>query len=135
PRRPRCRRRGCAGGRRSLGYCAAALLKGLAHGCGKPPGWPSAFSMHFLRTVYITAALVAACVCPAAAAARGSANVAALQVALKAIHRYGGGIDGVAGPGTRAAVRSFQRRHRLPADGVAGPRTRRALGRRGRPPL
>src|SRR5204863_309322 len=91
--------------------------------------------MHRLRTVYITAALVAACACPAAAAARGSANVAALQVALRAVHRYGGGIDGVPGRRTRAAVRSFQRRHRLPADGVAGPRTRRALGRRGRPPL
>jgi murein DD-endopeptidase MepM/ murein hydrolase activator NlpD len=91
--------------------------------------------MHRLRTVYITAALVAACACPAAAYARGSANVAALQVALKAVHRYGGGIDGVAGRRTRAAVRAFQRRHRLPTDGVAGPRTRRALGRRGRPPL
>jgi murein DD-endopeptidase MepM/ murein hydrolase activator NlpD len=89
-----------------------------------------------LRSLSITAALVAACLCPSAASARGgSANVAALQVALRALHHYGGGIDGIAGPGTRRAVRSFQRSHRLPADGVAGPRTRRALGRRGTPPL
>ncbi|MFL5887356.1 MAG: peptidoglycan-binding protein [Thermoleophilaceae bacterium] len=61
--------------------------------------------------------------------------MAALQVALRAVHAYHGGIDGIAGPGTRRAVRLFQRRHRLPADGVAGARTRRALGRRGRPAL
>src|SRR3954454_19414547 len=73
---------------------------------------------------------------PAVAAARApSANVAALQVALKAVHRYHGGIDGLAGPGTKNAVRSFQRRHHLTVDGVAGPRTRRALGRRGKPAL
>jgi peptidoglycan hydrolase-like protein with peptidoglycan-binding domain len=88
-----------------------------------------------LRWVSITAALAVACACPASAAAGGSANVAALQVALRALHRYHGGIDGVAGPGTRAAVRSFQRSRRLPVDGIAGPRTRRALGRRGTPSL
>src|SRR5687767_4946178 len=64
-----------------------------------------------------------------------SSDVAALQVALKALGLYGGAIDGVKGPGTRRAVKRFQRRHRLAADGVAGPRTRRALGRRGRPRL
>src|SRR4051794_38455232 len=81
-------------------------------------------------------ALVALALFPGIAAAHGpSANVAALQVALKAVHRYHGGIDGLAGPGTKRAVRSFQRRHHLIADGVAGPRTRRALGRRGRPRL
>jgi peptidoglycan hydrolase-like protein with peptidoglycan-binding domain len=82
------------------------------------------------------AALVALALFPAIAAARGpSANVAALQVALKALHHYGGGIDGIAGPGTKRAVRKFQRRRHLTVDGVAGPRTRRALGRRGKPAL
>src|SRR4051812_11971607 len=88
------------------------------------------------RKAAITVAVLAAALAlvPAAAAYR-SANTAALQVALKALKRYPGRIDGIAGPQTRRAVRAFQRAHRLSADGVAGPRTRRALGRRGRPRL
>src|SRR5436853_627274 len=95
----------------------------------------SARTMHRLRWLSITAALVAACTFPSVAAARNGPSVAALQVALRAAHAYHGTIDGIAGPGTRRAVRLFQRRHRLPVDGIAGPRTRRALGRRGRPGL
>jgi peptidoglycan hydrolase-like protein with peptidoglycan-binding domain len=71
----------------------------------------------------------------ASSAHASSANVAALQVAMRGVHLYGGAIDGVAGPGTRGAVRRFQRRHGLAADGIAGPATRRALGRRGGPSL
>jgi murein DD-endopeptidase MepM/ murein hydrolase activator NlpD len=59
----------------------------------------------------------------------GSARVAALQTALTAKGIYGGTIDGINGPGTRAAVRRFQRSVGLTPDGVAGQRTRRALGR------
>src|SRR3954454_25224959 len=89
-----------------------------------------------LITRFGVAALLLLALVPAAAAARTpSANTAALQVALKAVHRYHGGIDGLAGPGTKRAVRSFQRRHHLTVDGVVGPRTRRALGKRGRPAL
>jgi Peptidase family M23/Putative peptidoglycan binding domain len=69
---------------------------------------------------------------PGPAAGAGSARVAALQVALAAHRVYHGPIDGVEGPGTRRAVRSFQRRRHLAVDGVAGPRTRGALGRLGR---
>jgi murein DD-endopeptidase MepM/ murein hydrolase activator NlpD len=65
----------------------------------------------------------------------GSSDVAALQVALRAKGAYSGAVDGLTGPGTRAAVRSFQRRAGLTVDGVAGARTLRALGRRGRPRL
>jgi len=86
-------------------------------------------------TTLLTAALAAALLIAAPAAEARSANTAALQVALKAVHVYRGGIDGVSGAGTRRAVRRLQRRHHLPADGVAGPRTRRVLGRRGRPLL
>jgi murein DD-endopeptidase MepM/ murein hydrolase activator NlpD len=69
------------------------------------------------------------------ASAAPNGNVAALQVAMRAVHTYGGAIDGVRGPMTSRAVRRFQRRKRLSVDGVAGPQTRRALGRRGRPLL
>ncbi len=63
------------------------------------------------------------------------ANVAALQVAMRALGLYGSTVDGIAGPLTRGAVRTFQRRRNLQVDGIAGPRTRRALGRRGGPGL
>ncbi len=62
-----------------------------------------------------------------------SAGDAALQVALKARGLYAGPIDGIAGPQTKRAVRTFQRRNGLLVDGIAGPQTRRALGRLGRP--
>jgi murein DD-endopeptidase MepM/ murein hydrolase activator NlpD len=71
----------------------------------------------------------------APALGRVSASTAALQVALRAGGLYGGAVDGIAGPQTRAAVRALQARRGLTVDGIAGPRTRRALGRRGRPRL
>jgi murein DD-endopeptidase MepM/ murein hydrolase activator NlpD len=80
-------------------------------------------------------AIVVVVVAAAPTAAYGSANVAALQVALRAHGLYGGAVDGIRGPATRRAVRRFQARRGLSVDGVAGPRTRRALGRRGRPRL
>jgi peptidoglycan hydrolase-like protein with peptidoglycan-binding domain len=83
----------------------------------------------------LAGAVVVCLLAQAPAAHAVSSDTAALQVALKALRLYSGAIDGVAGPGTRRAVRRFQRRRGLPADGVAGPRTRRALGRRGRPRL
>jgi peptidoglycan hydrolase-like protein with peptidoglycan-binding domain len=68
-------------------------------------------------------------------ATASSANVAALQVALKALGLYPVAVDGVKGPFTQKGVRVFQQRKRLLVDGVAGPQTRHALGRRGRPAL
>jgi len=68
-------------------------------------------------------------------AAAASANVAALQAALKSLNLYPGFVDGVRGPLTRRAVIRFQRRRGLLVDGIAGPQTRRSLGRRGAPPL
>lgn len=57
--------------------------------------------------------------------ARGAA-VTTLQNRLRA-HGYGVSVDGVFGPNTANAVRSFQSRHGLSADGVVGPRTWAAL--------
>ena len=49
---------------------------------------------------------------------------------LKRLDYYDGAIDGRDGPGTRAAVRSFQRDFGIePVNGVAGPRTRARLRR------
>jgi peptidoglycan hydrolase-like protein with peptidoglycan-binding domain len=66
------------------------------------------------------------------AATFGSADVAALQVGLRAKRLYTGTVDGVAGPGTTDAVRRLQRRAGLVVDGIAGPATRAALGRHGK---
>jgi hypothetical protein len=76
----------------------------------------------------IAIALGLASAAPPAQAA-GRPAVAGLQVTLRHHHVYGGPVDGIIGPGTKAAVIRFQRRHGLTPDGVVGPRTRRALGR------
>lgn len=80
-------------------------------------------------------ALAGAALAPLDALARGTSNVAALQVALRASRLYTGTVDGIYGPGTRGAVRALQRRAGIATDGVLGRRTRQALGRRGRPLL
>jgi murein DD-endopeptidase MepM/ murein hydrolase activator NlpD len=88
--------------------------------------------MRTARGAALVAALsLTALAAPAAIAA--SANTAALQVALRARGLYRGTVDGVDGPGTRAAVARLQARKHLAVDGIPGPATRRALGRRGRP--
>ena len=69
---------------------------------------------------------------PASAA---TADVAALQAALKSIGLYPVAVDGVRGPFTARGVRRLQRRRGLIVDGIAGPQTRHSLGRLGRPRL
>jgi peptidoglycan hydrolase-like protein with peptidoglycan-binding domain len=86
-----------------------------------------------IRRATLALAVVLLGTVPAHAHAAGSAEVAALQVALRGVGLYQQTIDGTAGPGTRAAVRRFQERHGLTADGIAGAATKSALGRRGRP--
>ena len=88
-----------------------------------------------MKRLAAAAAAVALGVACVGAARAADPQVAGLQVALRAHGLYPGAIDGIAGPQTRRAVRSFQRRHGLVVDGVAGPRTRAKLGRLGRPRL
>jgi LysM repeat protein len=83
-----------------------------------------------LTTLLAVVALGAA---PAALASGRNPQTAGLQVALRAQGLYRGSIDAIAGPGTVAAVRTFQRSHGLPVTGLADARTRRALGPLGRP--
>ena len=75
----------------------------------------------------ILLAAAAFLVAPGAAQA-ADPRLAAVQVALRAEGLYAGTIDGVAGPQTTGAVRTFQRRAGLAADGVPGPKTARAIG-------
>jgi LysM repeat protein len=58
---------------------------------------------------------------------------AGLQVALRAQGLYLGPIDAIIGPKTVAAVRAFQRTHRLRVTGIADLQTRRELGPLGTP--
>jgi peptidoglycan hydrolase-like protein with peptidoglycan-binding domain len=68
-------------------------------------------------------------------AAAGSADVAALQVALRAAGAYAGPVDGWRGPETTRALVDFQRGSGLEPDGIVGQMTRKALGALGRPQL
>ncbi len=79
----------------------------------------------------VLAVLAAAAPAPAAPAP----HIAGAQVALRAHGLYRGPIDGVLGPQTSRAVRSFQRRERIVVDGITGRQTRARLGRLGRPVL
>jgi len=68
-------------------------------------------------------------------AARGSSDVAALQVALREKGFYQGTVDGFLSGPTIEALISFQRKAGLTPDGIPGPRTRQALGVLGGPEL
>jgi hypothetical protein len=50
-----------------------------------------------------------------------------VQQALKKVMRLRLKVDGISGPQTRSAIRSFQKRRGLKVDGVVGPQTERAL--------
>jgi peptidoglycan hydrolase-like protein with peptidoglycan-binding domain len=80
----------------------------------------------------VAAALAIFAFAPPARAA-SNAQLAGLQVALRAYGLYLAPIDAHAGPQTARAIKAFQRRKHLAVDGIAGARTRAALGPLGRP--
>jgi peptidoglycan hydrolase-like protein with peptidoglycan-binding domain len=79
------------------------------------------------------ASVLTALVAAAPASGVPAPYIAGAQVALHSHGLYPGPIDGIRGPQTNRAIRTFQRRHHLQVDGVVGPRTRAKLGRLGRP--
>lgn len=81
----------------------------------------------------VLVALAATLLASPEAAAITNPQIPGLQVALRAQGLYLGQVDGIAGPMTARAVRTFQRQRGLRVDGIPGPETRRALGRLGRP--
>ena len=56
-------------------------------------------------------------------------DVMNLQIALQDLGLYTKSIDGKFGPGTKAAVMSYQKQNNLAPDGVAGPKTYWSLSR------
>jgi peptidoglycan hydrolase-like protein with peptidoglycan-binding domain len=87
------------------------------------------------RWLAVVAAVIGGFLVVPANASAGSAHIAALQVAMQGFGLYPHPVDGITGPWTQGAVRTFQAQHGLTVDGVAGPQTRRALGKRGKPDL
>ena len=87
------------------------------------------------RLLALLGAIAALSLALPAQASAGSAHIAALQVAMSALGLYPHPVDGITGPWTQQAVRTFQSQHGLAVDGVAGPQTRAALGKRGKPSL
>jgi soluble lytic murein transglycosylase-like protein len=81
----------------------------------------------------LAGALAAAWAAAVPASAAINPQHAGLQVALRAQGLYLGPIDGIVGPRTVAAVRTFQRTHGLRATGIADLSTRRQLGPLGKP--
>lgn len=59
----------------------------------------------------------------------GEREITQLQRALERAGYDTGGVDGQMGPGTRAALRAFQRDNGLPVTGQPSPAVRQALGR------
>ena len=89
-----------------------------------------------MRTRLLIATFAVALIAAPSGSAGGAgvnAQIAGLQVALRAQGLYHGAIDAVSGPRTVAAVRAFQRIHGLPVTGLVDARMRKDLGPLGRP--
>jgi N-acetylmuramoyl-L-alanine amidase len=80
------------------------------------------------RVTTLLAVLMVVAVACGDALAIGKIQVSGVQVALYRHGYYKGRIDGISGPMTKRAIRSFQRSKGLTPDGVVGARTRAAFG-------
>jgi peptidoglycan hydrolase-like protein with peptidoglycan-binding domain len=56
-------------------------------------------------------------------------ELSGVQARLNNLGFDSGEVDGLNGPRTRAAVKSFQKKHGLVVDGIAGPKTKAQLKR------
>jgi hypothetical protein len=92
---------------------------GYGYGYGYPyyDGYPYGYGYYTPRVpVYATSGI------------NDDATVAAVQRRLARGGYYHGSIDGVIGPGTRTAIRAFERNNGLPVDGVIDPQLLRTMG-------
>jgi Putative peptidoglycan binding domain len=92
---------------------------GYGYGYGYPyyDGYPYGYGYYTPRVqVYGTSGI------------NDDATVAAVQRRLARGGYYHGSIDGVIGPGTRTAIRAFERNNGLPVDGVIDPQLLRTMG-------
>jgi hypothetical protein len=64
----------------------------------------------------------------AASGINDDATVAAVQRRLARAGYYHGSVDGVIGPGTRTAIRAFERNNALPVDGLIDRQLLRTMG-------
>ncbi|HEX8076375.1 MAG TPA: peptidoglycan-binding domain-containing protein, partial [Chthoniobacterales bacterium] len=78
--------------------------------------YPYGYGYYPRTTVYVTGNIT------------DDATVAAVQRRLARAGYYHGAIDGVIGPGTRSAVRAFERNNGLPADGLIDRQLLRTMG-------
>jgi hypothetical protein len=88
------------------------------YGYGYPyyGSYPYGYGYYPRTTVYVTGNIT------------DDATVAAVQRRLARAGYYHGAIDGVIGPGTRSAVRAFERNNGLPADGLIDRQLLRTMG-------
>lgn len=86
-----------------------------------------------LTPLLLATPLVAATPAAATPACSSSDDVRALQQRLERLHFATGPVDGCDGPRTTSALLAFQKAKGLGVDGDAGPLTRAALRRGGRP--
>ena len=89
------------------------------------PGEADGVPIGGTRVLALLGAIGAIALAAPASASAASADIAALQVAMGALGLYPHSVDGISGPWTQGAVRTFQSQHGLTVDGIAGPRPAR----------